>query len=75
VLNHLLDHELDLSGLDDRYRNDETGAPAYPPAVLLKVILFAYSRDVIGSRSIERACREHVTFVALCGDQDRSGRR
>ncbi|HVK56028.1 MAG TPA: hypothetical protein VM532_13490 [Burkholderiales bacterium] len=35
ALNHLLDHELDLSDLDDRYRNDETGAPAYSPAVLL----------------------------------------
>ena len=27
VLNHLLDRELDLSELDERYRNDETGAP------------------------------------------------
>ena len=45
ALNHLLDHELDLSGFDARARNDATGAPAYPPAVLLKVILFAYSRE------------------------------
>ena len=41
VLNHLLDHELDLSGFDSRYCNDATGAYAYPPAMLLKVILFA----------------------------------
>ncbi len=27
ALNHLLDHEIDLSGLDARYRNDATGAP------------------------------------------------
>lgn len=40
ALNHLLDHEIDLSGLDARYANDATGAPAYPPAVLLKLILF-----------------------------------
>ena len=44
ALNHLLDHEVDLSGLDERFRNDTTGAPAYPPATLLKLILFAYSR-------------------------------
>jgi transposase len=69
ALNHLLDHELDLSGLDGRFRNDATGAPAYPPAVLLKLILFAYSRGIVSSRAIERACREHVTFIALCGDQ------
>jgi transposase len=69
ALNHLLDHEVDLSGLDGRFRNDTTGAPAYPPATLLKLILFAYSRGIVSSRAIERACREHVTFIALCGDQ------
>ncbi|MFZ5557298.1 MAG: transposase [Pseudomonadota bacterium] len=60
ALNHLLDHELDLSGLEARYGNDETGAPAYPPAVLLKLILFAYSRGIVSSRGIEEACRSHV---------------
>lgn len=68
ALNHLLDHEIDLSGLDTRYANDATGAPAYPPAVLLKLILFAYSRGIVSSRAIERACREHITFIALSGD-------
>jgi len=68
ALNHLLEHEIDLAGLDERYGNDDTGAPAYPPAVLLKLILFAYSRGLVSSRAIERACREHVTFIALSGD-------
>jgi hypothetical protein len=36
--------------------------------MLLKVVLFAYSRGIVSSRSIERACREQVTFIALCGD-------
>jgi transposase len=68
ALNHLIDHELDLSGFDKRYRNDATGAAAYPPGMLLKVILFAYSQGIVSSRSIERACREHITFMALSGD-------
>ena len=68
ALNHLIDHELDLTGFDARYRNDVTGATAYPPAMLLKVVLFAYSQGIIGSRPIERACRDHVTFIALSGD-------
>ena len=68
ALDHLLDHEIDLSDLDARYKNDETGASAYPPAMLLKVILFAYAQGIVGSRGIERACRSHVTFIALCGD-------
>lgn len=68
ALNHLIDHELDLSGFDARYRNDLTGAAAYPPAMLLKVILFAYSQGIVSSRGIERACRDHITFIALSGD-------
>jgi transposase len=68
ALNHLIDRELDLSGFDSRYRNDRTGAAAYPPGMLLKVVLFAYSRGLVSSRGIERACREHITFIALSGD-------
>jgi hypothetical protein len=36
--------------------------------MLLKVVLFAYSRGIVRSRDIERACREQVTFIALSGD-------
>ena len=68
ALNYLVDHQLDLSRFDARYKNDLTGASAYPPAMLLKVVLFAYSRGIISSRGIERACTEHVTFIALSGD-------
>ena len=68
ALCHLIDHEIDLSRFDARYRNDLTGASAYPPAMLLKVVLFGYSRGIVSSRGLERACREHVTFIALSGD-------
>ena len=68
-MNHLLDHAIDLSHFDARFQNDATGAPAYPLALLLKVVLFAYSRRIVSSRQIERACQEHVTFIALCGDR------
>lgn len=64
----IIDHALDLSSFDARYKNDHTGAQAYPPAMLLKVILFAYSRGIVSSREIERACREQITFIALSGD-------
>lgn len=35
-----------------KYSNDETGAPDYDPAIFLKVILYAYSKDITGSRKI-----------------------
>ncbi len=60
--------ELDLSIFDDRYQNDDTGAPAYDPRILLKIILFAYSRGIVSSRRIERLCRENVMMMALSAD-------
>lgn len=37
TLHYLIDNEIDLSVFDLRYKNDETGAPAYDPAILRKV--------------------------------------
>jgi transposase len=68
ALDYLIDREIDLSGLAKRYANDETGAPAYDPAVMLKIVLLAYSRGVVSSRAIERLCRENVLFMAISGD-------
>lgn len=68
ALDWLIDYELDLRSFDARYRNDANGAPAYPPQLLLKIVLFAYSRGLVSSREIERACRDQVTFIALAGD-------
>ena len=68
ALDYLIDQQLDLGALDARYRNDATGSTAYDPRVLLKIILLAYSRGMISSRSIERACRENVLFMAISGD-------
>jgi transposase len=68
ALHVLIDTEFDLSSLIAKFNNDATGAPAYDPAVLLKIVLLAYSRGIISSRAIERACRENVLFMAISGD-------
>ncbi len=65
TLNYLVDNELDLTIFDQRFHNDETGAPAYDPRILLKVILFAYSRGITSSRAIARCCEENILFMAL----------
>ena len=46
TLHHLVDKYLDLSDFDADYCNDKTGCPAYHPATLLKLILFAYYKGV-----------------------------
>jgi transposase len=68
ALDVLIDTEIDLSRVAARFCNDQTGAPAYDPAVMLKIVLLAYSRGVVSSRAIERLCRENVLFMAISGD-------
>ncbi len=51
TLNHVIDN-LDLSVFDKNYPNDETGAPVYNSAILLKAILFTNSKGIISSRKI-----------------------
>ena len=68
ALCHLVDHKLDLEGLRSRIKNDDGGAPAYDPAVLLKIVLLSYSRGIISSRKMETACRDNVLFMAVSGD-------
>ena len=51
-----------------KYQNDETGRPAYDPAALLKIILFAYSKGITSSREIQWCCETNVIFKALSCD-------
>jgi len=69
AIHTLVETRMDMSVFDTNYHNDETGRSAYDPKILLKVVLFAYSRGLISSRKIERACCENVTFMALSGNQ------
>ncbi|QPF73629.1 IS1182 family transposase [Roseateles sp. DAIF2] len=68
ALNLLVDEELDLSALDARFRNEEVGASAYDPRVLLKIVLLGYSRGLVSSRQLERACEHDIQFIAISGD-------
>jgi transposase len=68
TIHHVVEEHLDVSMFEDRYCNDDTGRKAIDPKVLIKIVLFGYSRGMISSRSLERACRENITFMALaCG--------
>ena len=52
AVHHLVDG-LDLTAFDAHYRNDDNGAPAHAPSMLLKAVLLAYSQGLVSSRSID----------------------
>lgn len=68
ALAHIVDNHLDLSGFKHWYHNDKGGAAAYSPSVMLKIVLFGYSRGFISSRRIANACETNITFMSLSGD-------
>ena len=72
ALDYLVDHELDLQALDARFKNDTTGASAFDPRVMLKIVLLAYSQGLISSRNIATACARNVQFIAISGDSQPS---
>lgn len=69
TLNVLIQKELDLSLFDKRYVNDATGAPALDPKLLLKLILFCYSKGIVSSRKIMELARTNIIAKALCADE------
>ncbi len=57
---------LDLTVLEDGYRLGGVGRAAYDPAMMLSLLIYAYSQGVHSSRRIERSCHEDVAFRVIC---------
>lgn len=68
AIDDIVDNYIDTSIFDDRYSNDEIGAKAYQPGVLLKIILLAYSKGCYTSRKIQELCRTNIQFIAISGN-------
>jgi len=65
TLNYLIDNRIDTSIFDKKFKNDLTGAPAYNPGIMLKIILYSYSRGIFTSREIEYLCKTNIIVKAL----------
>lgn len=61
--------EMDLDPFYGAYRVDGRARPAYDPAMMVGLLLYAYARGVRSSRQIERACEEDVAFRVLAAQQ------
>ena len=68
ALCYIVENKLDLSGFDAWYNNDKTGAAAYSPSVMLKIILLGYAHGLISSRRIAKACETNIHFMSVSGD-------
>jgi len=62
-ISDLVDH-LDLSAIMSRYE-EEKGYPPYHPAMMVKVLLYAYCIGVPSSRKIEKRLEEDIGFRVI----------
>jgi len=62
---HRVVAQLDLSEFEQAYV--EEGPPAYAPALMVKVWLYAYALGVTSSRRLEQRVREDLAFRYLAG--------
>lgn len=61
--------EFDLGEFEGAYRQDGRGGAAYPPSMMLAVLVYAYAIGERSSRRIERRCVEDVGFRVLAANQ------
>ena len=64
LIRDLVREELDLSAIMSVYV-EVKGYPPYHPAMMVALLLYAYSQGVYSSRRIARACEERLDFQAV----------
>jgi transposase len=60
---------MELDAFYAAYREDGRSRPAYDPAMMVALLLYAYARGIRSSRVIERCCEEDVAFRVLAAQQ------
>src|SRR3989475_7490015 len=60
--------KLDVSRFYAPYEKETRGAPPFNPAMLVCLLLYAYSVGVFSSRKIALACERNLAFLAIVGE-------
>ena len=69
-LSEVVDHALDLSPIVATYESsDGRGQPPYHPALMVKLLLYAYCTGKPSSRKIEQATYDEVPYRVLAANQ------
>ena len=61
--------ELDLGPVYARYRADGWGAPAFDPAMMTALLLYAYATGERSSRRIEARCHRDIAYRVIAANQ------
>jgi transposase len=60
--------QLDVAVFVAAYRADGHGRPAYDPAMMVALVLYAYAKGVRSAREIERRCVEDIAYRVIAAN-------
>ncbi len=60
--------QLELRRFYARYEKETRGGPPFDPAMMVCLLLYAYSVGVFSSRKIALACERNLAFLAIVGE-------
>jgi transposase len=61
--------QLELRRFYAPYEQETRGAPPFDPAMMVGLLLYAYSVGVFSSRKIALACERNLAFLAIVGEE------
>ena len=61
--------QVDVHRLYAPYEQETRGAPPFDPAMMVCLLLYAYSVGVFSSRKIALACERHLAFLAIVSQE------
>ena len=69
LVRDLVRTELDLAAILEPYEREERGQPPYHPAMMVALLLYAYTQGVYASRRVAKGCEERLDMMAVTGMQ------
>jgi transposase len=69
LVRELVGAELDLAAIFEPYEREDRGQPPYHPAMMVALLLYAYTQGIYASRRIAKACEERLDVMAVTGLQ------
>jgi transposase len=62
-------NEMDKTAYYRKYRSDGRGQEAYDPAMMVALLLYAYSNGIRSARAIERLCERDIGFKIIAAEE------
>jgi transposase/transcriptional regulator NrdR family protein len=69
AIDEFINDEVDITRFEEHINNDSKGAPAKHPKMMLKIIFYAYAKEIYSAREIEERLKWDQHFIYLSGSE------